>query len=65
MVRSVDGWRLQIYYMASQVNNLAATPQYSLVDNYIGAGFLSGFIHENIADPTHGRVSVYISSLTM
>jgi hypothetical protein len=29
---------------------------YSLVDNYVGSSFLSGFVHEAIADPTHGRV---------
>lgn len=33
---------------------LAAT--YSLSDNYVGSNFLSTFVHENIADPTHGRV---------
>jgi hypothetical protein len=25
-------------------------------DTYIGSSFLSGFTHEAIADPTHGRV---------
>lgn len=29
---------------------------WSLVDNYVGPSFLSGFTHQNIADPTHGRV---------
>ncbi|KAH9945470.1 endo-beta-glucanase [Epithele typhae] len=34
--------------------------QYSLADSYQGAGFLSGFSHEDIPDPTHGRVN-YLS----
>ena len=33
---------------------LAAT--YSLTDTYIGKDFLTGFTHEAISDPTHGRV---------
>jgi hypothetical protein len=35
---------------------LARATQYSLVDNFVGTGFLSGFTHEAIADPTQGRV---------
>lgn len=41
------------------VPTLGAT--YNLVDTYQGAGFLSGFTHQAIADPTHGRV--YVSPL--
>ena len=37
------------------VPTLGAT--YNLVDTYQGAGFLSGFTHQAIADPTHGRVN--------
>lgn len=33
---------------------LAST--YSIADTYIGSNFLTGFTHEAIADPTHGRV---------
>lgn len=31
---------------------------YSLKDNFVGSSFLTGFTHEAIADPTHGRVLV-------
>lgn len=33
-----------------------ATTQWSLSDTYIGSSFFSGFDHEAISDPTHGRV---------
>ena len=29
---------------------------YALSDYYTGTDFLSDWVHENIADPTHGRV---------
>ena len=29
---------------------------YNAKDSFVGEGFLSGFTHEAIADPTHGRV---------
>ena len=29
---------------------------YSISDTYIGKDFLTGFVHEAIGDPTHGRV---------
>lgn len=31
---------------------------YTLVDNFVGPSFLTGFDHQAIADPTNGRVSV-------
>ena len=34
---------------------------FTLSDTYQGSGFLSGFSHEAISDPTHGRV--YVSTL--
>ncbi|KAI0344086.1 putative laminarinase [Trametopsis cervina] len=37
--------------------------KYGLVDNWIGAAFLSTFVHENIPDPTHGRVN-YVDQAT-
>ncbi|KAI0698253.1 putative laminarinase [Cytidiella melzeri] len=40
---------------------LAAT--YGLSDNFVGASFLSGFVHEAIADPTGGRVN-YVNQAT-
>ncbi|KAH9913698.1 endo-beta-glucanase [Epithele typhae] len=33
---------------------------YTISDSYKGTDFLTGFIHENITDPTHGRVT-YVS----
>ena len=36
----------------------ALADTYTLSDNYVGSSFLSQFVHEAIADPTHGRVSV-------
>ncbi|KAI0081946.1 putative laminarinase [Panus rudis PR-1116 ss-1] len=30
---------------------------YRLSDNHVGSDFLSTFVHENFADPTHGRVT--------
>ncbi|KAG8934493.1 hypothetical protein FRC02_009840 [Tulasnella sp. 418] len=45
--------------VASSVN--AAT--YSVSDTFIGPSFLSGFRHENIPDPTHGRVT-YVDQAT-
>lgn len=35
----------------------AFAASYSLRDNFIGTGFLSGFEHEAIPDPTNGRVN--------
>lgn len=29
---------------------------YHMSDNWVGSAFLSAFVHEAIADPTHGRV---------
>lgn len=28
---------------------------YRLTDNYVGKGFLTGFSHQAISDPSHGR----------
>ncbi|KZT36648.1 endo-1,3(4)-beta-glucanase [Sistotremastrum suecicum HHB10207 ss-3] len=36
---------------------------YSLKDNFVGSSFLTGFTHEAIADPTHGRVN-YVDQAT-
>lgn len=36
---------------------------YSLSDNWIGPGFLNTWTHENIADPTNGRVN-YVNETT-
>ncbi|KAI0700431.1 endo-beta-glucanase [Cytidiella melzeri] len=36
---------------------------YGLTDNWIGSAFLSAFVHENIPDPTNGRVT-YVDQAT-
>lgn len=35
----------------------AGGASYNVKDTFIGSSFLSGFTHEAIADPTHGRVN--------
>ncbi|KAL5508546.1 hypothetical protein ACEPAH_6165 [Sanghuangporus vaninii] len=42
---------------------LVPATSYSLSDNFVGDGFLSGFEHEAIADPTNGRVT-YVDQAT-
>lgn len=34
---------------------------YELADDYVGTDFLTAFVHQNITDPTDGRV--YVSML--
>lgn len=41
----------------------ARAATYGLTDNYVGTSFLGGFTHENIPDPTNGRVCVSPSPL--
>nr|AHI42991.1 endo 1,3-beta glucanase [Phanerodontia chrysosporium] len=41
----------------------ALAGSYTLIDNYVGSTFLSAFVHEAIADPTHGRVN-YVNQAT-
>ena len=45
-----------LVFAALVVPTLGAS--YTLSDTYQGSGFLSGFAHQAIADPTHGRVYV-------
>jgi hypothetical protein len=40
----------------------ALAGSYKLADEYVGEKFLSGFVHQNIQDPTQGRVFVNLSS---
>ncbi|KAG8691173.1 hypothetical protein FRC11_006148 [Ceratobasidium sp. 423] len=42
---------------ALAVASVARAATYSVSDTFIGSSFLSGFTHEAIADPTHGRVN--------
>ncbi|CAL1706208.1 unnamed protein product [Somion occarium] len=41
----------------------AFAANYQLSDNHVGSDFLSSFVHEAIADPTHGRVT-YVDQAT-
>lgn len=43
--------------------SLVFAASYTLSDNFVGSGFLSGFTHEAIADPTNGRVT-YVDQAT-
>ncbi|KAF8708398.1 glycoside hydrolase family 16 protein, partial [Rhizoctonia solani] len=43
--------------------SVARAATYSVTDTFIGSSFLSGFTHEAIADPTHGRVN-YVDQST-
>ncbi|KAG8709445.1 hypothetical protein FRC09_000665, partial [Ceratobasidium sp. 395] len=42
---------------------VARATAYTLVDTFIGSSFLTGFDHQAIADPTHGRVN-YVNQAT-
>ena len=50
-----------ILFFISTGEVLGAT--YRLQDNYVGASFLTGFDHQAIPDPTHGRVN-YVDEAT-
>ncbi|CAE6419931.1 unnamed protein product [Rhizoctonia solani] len=45
------------------VASVAQAATYSVSDSFIGSSFLTGFTHEAIADPTHGRVN-YVDQST-
>lgn len=40
---------------ALALSRLAHAAVYTLSDAYVGESFLTGFQHQNIPDPTHGR----------
>ncbi len=40
----------------------AASVSYSQTDSFVGSQFNNGFSYEAIADPTNGRVYVYLGS---
>ncbi|KAG8697450.1 hypothetical protein FRC09_007865 [Ceratobasidium sp. 395] len=48
---------------ATAAASLAQAATYSVSDTFIGSSFLTGFSHESIADPTHGRVN-YVDQAT-
>jgi hypothetical protein len=41
---------------AAAAATLVRAATYTVSDTFIGSSFLSGFDHQAIADPTHGRV---------
>ncbi|KAG8730200.1 hypothetical protein FRC12_020421, partial [Ceratobasidium sp. 428] len=43
--------------------SLAQAASYKVTDTFIGSSFLSNFVHEAMADPTHGRVN-YVDQAT-
>lgn len=53
---------LSLFLLSLQISSAFAV-KYRLVDDFVGKGFLHGFEHEAIDDPTHGRV-VYVDEAT-
>ncbi|KZS86937.1 endo-1,3(4)-beta-glucanase-like protein [Sistotremastrum niveocremeum HHB9708] len=51
-----------ITFLALVISHTRATT-YRLSENWVGHEFFDGFAHENIADPTHGRVT-YVDEAT-
>ncbi|EJD00853.1 laminarinase [Fomitiporia mediterranea MF3/22] len=49
--------------LLSAFPSLVSSASYTLSDNFVGEGFLSGFTHQAIADPTNGRVT-YVDQAT-
>ena len=43
-------------FAVSALVSSALGATYNLKDTFVGEGFLSGFTHQAIPDPTHGRV---------
>ncbi|KAH7344535.1 putative laminarinase [Rhizoctonia solani] len=50
-------------FVTLAVASVAQAATYTVSDTFIGSSFLSGFTHEAIADPTHGRVN-YVDQAT-
>lgn len=38
---------------------------YTLTDNFVGDNFLTGFDHQAIEDPTHGRGCVWLAYVVL
>ena len=51
------------FFSITSLLSLVSATTYTLSDNFVGTGFLSGFTHEAISDPTHGRVT-YVDQAT-
>lgn len=45
-----------VLFAVSALVSSALGATYPKKDTFVGKGFLTGFSHEAIADPTHGRV---------
>ena len=45
-----------VTFIACSLLQTAFAGTYSLSDTFVGSSFLTGFDHQAIADPTHGRV---------
>jgi hypothetical protein len=51
------------FALSAALSLAPAISAYTLTDNYVGSSFLTGFDHQAIADPTHGRVN-YVNQAT-
>ncbi|THG97271.1 hypothetical protein EW026_g4685 [Hermanssonia centrifuga] len=54
---------LELLLLSSCILPQALAAIYALTDNYVGTDFLTGFIFQNITDPTNGRVT-YVTEET-
>ncbi|CAE6444172.1 unnamed protein product, partial [Rhizoctonia solani] len=54
---------LALSFVTLAAASVARAATYSVSDTFIGSSFLSGFNHQAIADPTHGRVN-YVDQAT-
>ncbi|KAG8706067.1 hypothetical protein FRC11_008536 [Ceratobasidium sp. 423] len=54
---------LSLSFVALAVASMARAVTYGVSDTFIGTSFLSGFDHQAISDPTHGRVE-YVNQAT-
>ncbi|KAG8960023.1 hypothetical protein FRC03_007136 [Tulasnella sp. 419] len=57
-----SSWLISFVTLASLTPSVMAAT-YGVSDTFIGRGFLDGFVHEAITDPTHGRVN-YVNQAT-
>ncbi|KAG8960026.1 hypothetical protein FRC03_007139 [Tulasnella sp. 419] len=57
-----SSWFVSFVGLVSVATSVHAAT-YAVSDTFIGTGFLNGFTHEAIADPTHGRVT-YVDQAT-
>ncbi|KAF8749919.1 hydrolase family 16 [Rhizoctonia solani] len=48
---------IALSFITLAISSVAHAATYGVTDTFIGSSFLSGFNHEAIVDPTHGRVN--------